>query len=428
MNRFPRIAGLLVGLIAAQIAVLSAHAAPESPGDRKILYYRNPMGLPDTSPVPKQDSMGMDYVPVYADEADTSGQVKLTPEKVQKLGVRTEPVRRINFTQPVRAVGLLAQDERRQVVVAPRFEGWIERLYADTTGQSVRRGDPLASIYSPELIWAQREYQRAVIAKMDQVAETVLIRLRNWQVPEDQIEQLRRAKESDAAPRVLLRAPIDGVVIEKMAVNGMRFTPGETLYRLTDLSILWLQAEVFERDLALVRPGQAARITVNAYPGETFTGTVTFIYPMLDPQTRTAKVRVELANGGGRLKPAMYASVEFATGAGGGPVLAIPASAVLESGTRQVALVQIAAGRFEPREVKIGRRGEGVVEVREGLREDERVVVSANFLIDAESNLKAALSSFGGQGIENQPSPPTPLPAGEGSKTSAPHVHTHEGH
>ncbi len=424
MNCLSRTAGLglLAGLLAIHTIFLPADAAPNP--NRKILYYRNPMGLPDTSPVPKQDSMGMDYVPVYADEASTPGQVNLTPEKIQKLGVRTEAVRRMVFTQTVRAVGLLAPDERRQVIVAPRFEGWIEQLYADSTGQSVRRGDPLARIYSPELIWAQREYQRAVVAKMDQVAETVLTRLRNWQVPDDQIEQLRRIDTTDTSPRVLLRAPADGVVMEKTAVTGMRFMAGETLYRLADLSKLWLYAEVFERDLARIHPGQAAQITVNAYPGETFTGIVTFIYPTLDPQTRTVKVRIELTNTGGRLKPAMYASVEFATGSGGSPVLAIPASAVLESGTRQVAFVESAEGRFEPRNVKIGRRGEDMVEVRDGLHEGERVVISANFLIDAESNLKAALDHFGEQDAKPQSSPPED----EEHKVSVPSAHPHGSH
>jgi len=391
----------------------------ERPSKGQVLYYRNPMGLPDTSPAPKKDPMGMDYIPVYADEAGAAGQVVLTPEKIQKLGVRTEPVRRMALAQTVRAVGLLTLDERREVVVAPRFEGWIERLYVSITGQTVRRGEPLASAYSPELASAHYEYRLALNAGLSDLAEAALDRLRNWQVPEDQIEQLRRTRDHDPGMLILLRAPADGVVMEKKAVLGMRFMPGEELYRLADLSKLWLHAEVFERDLPLVRIGQAARITVNAYPSEIFTGAVTFIYPTFEAQTRTVKVRVELANPGGRLKPAMYASVEFAPDSNGHPVLVIPASAALESGARQVALVEIAEGRFEPRELKLGRRGEGMVEVRDGLREGERVVVAANFLIDAESNLKAALGAFGHSAHGSQP----PAPA-----TEAPAAPDHAGH
>ncbi|MDG4554819.1 MAG: efflux RND transporter periplasmic adaptor subunit [Candidatus Competibacter sp.] len=397
----------------------------ERPSKGQVLYYRNPMGLPDTSPVPKKDPMGMDYLPVYADEAGAAGQVVLTPEKIQKLGVRTEPVRRMALAQTVRAVGLLTLDERREVVVAPRFEGWIERLYVSITGQTVRRGEPLAGVYSPELVSAHYEYRLALSAGLSDLAEAALDRLRNWQVPKDQIEQFRRTRDHDPGMVILLRAPADGVVMEKKAVLGMRFMPGEELYRLADLSKLWLHAEVFERDLPLVRIGQAARITVNAYPGEIFTGAVTFIYPTFEAQTRTVKVRVELANPGGRLKPAMYASVEFAPDSDGHPVLVIPASAVLESGARQVALVEIAEGRFEPRELKLGRRGEGMVEVRDGLREGERVVVAANFLIDAESNLKAALGAFGHSAHGSQPSAPaTEAPAG----TVAPAAPDHAGH
>ncbi|NJM11600.1 MAG: efflux RND transporter periplasmic adaptor subunit [Synechococcaceae cyanobacterium SM1_2_3] len=400
--------------------LLSApNAAAQQQG--KILYYRNPMGLPDTSPVPKQDSMGMDYIPVYESEDLGSDQVSISPAKIQKLGVRTEAAQRRIFNRPVRAVGLIAPDERRLFVVAPRFEGWIERLLVNTTGQTVKRGEPLLMAYSPDVLSAQDEYRVARDnartlsrtnpeqgERMRLLAETALSRLRNWEVSAEQLDRLR--SDSQPLEQVTLKAPADGVVLEKVAIQGMRFMPGEKLYRIADLSALWLLADVFEQDVRRVQPGQTARITVNAFPGEEFSGKVTFIYPTLNPQTRTAQVRIELPNPQGRLRPAMYATVEIAAGQNEA-ALTVPSSAVLNSGLRQVVLVERGEGRYQPRPVKLGAYGDEWVQVLEGLAENERVVVSANFLIDAESNLKAALSGFG-----DPPSSPAPLPpAGEGS-------------
>jgi Cu(I)/Ag(I) efflux system membrane fusion protein len=391
------------------IPVYESEVAPPTPATapKRILYYRNPMGLPDTSPTPKKDSMGMDYIPVYEGEETGGDQVRISPEKVQKLGVRTEAARRRVLSRPVRAVGLIAPDERRLFAVTARFEGWIERLLVNSTGQTVKRGEPLMAVYSPELVSAQREYLlargglRALSESspetregMNQLAETALLRLRNWEISADQLERLR--KEGQPQQQLLLKAPADGVVLEKTAIQGMRFMPGEVLYRIADLSSLWLVADVFEQDLNLVHPGQEARITVNAFPGEQFAGKVAFIYPTLNPQTRTAQVRIELPNPKGRLRPAMYASIELAASHNKAAVLTIPTSAVLGSGTRPVVLVELGEGRYQPREVRLGLRGDEYVQVLEGLADQERVVVSANFLIDAESNLKAALGSFGG--------------------------------
>jgi Cu(I)/Ag(I) efflux system membrane fusion protein len=373
--------------------------------ERKVLYYRNPMGLPDTSPVPKKDSMGMDYIPVYEGEEPRGSQVAISPEKVQKLGVMTEAAAVRELERSVRAVGTVQVDERRIQAVAPKFEGWIERLHVNATGQPVARGQALMEVYSPELVSAQQEYAVAwqgmeslkgatseARAGMGQVAESALLRLRNWDISAEQIQRLQ--KDGKASRLLTLRSPVNGVVLEKTAVQGMRFMPGEALYKIADLSSVWLMADVFEQDLGLVRPGQAAQITVNAYPGKVFAGKVAFVYPTVNPQTRTAQVRLELPNPVGLLKPAMYASVELAAGAPE-KALTIPSSAVLNSGTRQVVLVELAEGRYEPRAVRLGGQNGDYVQVLEGLVEGEKVVVSANFLIDAESNLKAALAGFG---------------------------------
>jgi Cu(I)/Ag(I) efflux system membrane fusion protein len=379
-----------------------------TPAARKILYYRNPMGLPDTSPVPKKDSMGMDYTPVYEGEepASDGSTVKISVEKVQKLGVRTEAAALRDLIRTIRAVSTVQADERRLHTVAPRFEGWIERLHVNTTGQAVRQGEALMDVYSPDLITAQQEYLIAlqgvqsvagggdeVRAGMQRLVESSLQRLRNWSISESELRLLQ--KEGKARQNVTMRSPVNGVVLEKPSIQGKRFMPGEVLYQIADLSSVWVLADVFEQDLGMLRLGQAAAVRVDAYPDKVFNGKITFIYPTVTPETRTAKVRVELPNAQALLKPAMYAKVEFASSRDNAKVLAVPDSAVLDTGTRRVVLVELGAGRFEPRAVKLGMRGDGYVEVLEGVKAGDAVVVSANFLIDAESNLKAALAGFG---------------------------------
>jgi len=373
--------------------------------ERRIVYYRNPMGLPDTSPTPKKDSMGMDYVPVYEGEAPADKSLSISPQRVQKLGVRTEPAALRELSQRIRAVGTLEVDERRVHALTARFEGYVERLYVNATGQSVTRGQPVAAVYSPELVAAQREYlvaregvtalkdaEAGTRARMQELAAASLARLRYWQISTAELDDLQR--DGRVRDTLTLRAPATGVVLEKMVVEGTRFMPGEPLLRIADLSTLWLIADVFEQDLAVVRPGQRAKIRVNAYPDRLFEGRVAFVYPTLDAKTRTAQVRIELPNPGGLLKPAMYANVEFGATAGAVPVLTVPASSVIRSGAREVVLVQLGEGRFEPRPVVLGVQGDEYVQVREGVSAGEPVVVSANFLIDAESNLRAALSGF----------------------------------
>lgn len=395
-----------------QAVVMSAMSA-DKPGaeqekkTRKLRFYRNPMGLPDTSPVPKKDSMGMDYIPVYEGdeegESDDAKQLHISTEKIQKLGVRTEVAGLRTLDRVVRAVGKVDIDERRSYTVAPKFEGWIDQLHVNVTGQAVVKGQPLLEAYSPELVSAQSEYALAnegvdafkaapneAQTGMKQLAEAGLTRLKNWDISESQIQQLQ--KSGTTRRTLTLRSPVNGIVMEKKAVQGMRFVPGEVLYQIADLSSVWIIAEVFERDLAQVHVGQSARVSIDAYPGKMFVAKVAYVYPTLNAQTRTTAVRLELANPQGLLKPAMYANVEFATA--NDKVLAVPNSAVIHSGTRQIVLAQLGEGRFVPREVKLGAQGDRYVEVLEGIAAGEQVVVTANFLIDAESNLQAAITGF----------------------------------
>jgi len=382
-----------------------------TPGDRRPLYYRNPMGLPDTSPVPKKDSMGMDYLPVYADdvEAAAQGMVRIAPERIQMIGVSSEAVSRRNLVRPIRAVGTVQFDESRTYVVSMRYQGWIERLLVNTTGEEVRRGEPLMEVYSPDLVLAQQEYAllRSSVeegggetaATSRRLLEGAESRLRFLGFPAGALQRLRAGGQPQ--PTIVIPSPVYGTVIDKPSLQGMRFMPGDPLYRVVDMSTVWLIAEVFEQDLAKVRIGQNAAISLKAYPGRSFAGRVAFIYPVVGQETRTARVRIEMPNPDDLLKADMYASVEIASPLGPRDVLAVPESAVIDSGARQLVLIDHGDGRFEPRAVSLGERADGYAAVLDGVRDGEQVVISANFLIDAESNLKAALSSFAGGGHQH---------------------------
>ena len=356
---------------------------PTSPkgGSRKVLYYRNPMGLPDTSPVPKKDWMGMDYIPVYEGEEQQEGNtVKISLEKIQRSGVRTEVVEARSIVEPVRAVGTVTHDETRLTVVTMRSDAYIEELFVNKTGEHVHAGDPLFRAYSPDIVTVQVDVRNGGSEQ----------RLRNLGVPESHIREVRGGKNPMS---LVWPAPASGDVIVKNVVNGQKVKAGDELYRIADHSQVWIVADVAESDLPAIKIGTRATVTVRAYMAQPVEGQVTLIYPELKTETRTARVRIEVPNPDGRLKIDMYADVVFQTGETV-PVIAVPASAVIDSGQRQVVLVAKGEGRFGPRPVKVGRRGDGYVEVLDGLSKGEEVVTSATFLIDAESNLKAALQAF----------------------------------
>jgi Cu(I)/Ag(I) efflux system membrane fusion protein len=405
------ITAIIVGLIAAGLTGTMGYqwgklrpateTASSAKTERKVLYYRNPMGLKDTSPVPKKDTMGMDYLPVFEGEETSGATVTLSPERVQLLGVKTETATLRHLVRNVRASAVIQANERNLHWIAPRFEGWVQQLNVNTTGQLVSKGQPLLTIYSPELQNTVREYQLATQSGMNELAQSALKRLRNWEV----IGETLNPEKFGQSENLVLRSPINGVVLEKNTVAGARFASGEVLFKLADLSSVWVQAEIAEQDQALLRLGQTANVTVDTYPGTLFSGKVSFISPVLNPQTRTVQVRIELPNREGKLRPAMFANVQLVTEKSTGAVLSIPVSAVIDSGIRQVALIQLAKGRFEPREIKLGNRNDEYVEVLNGIAEGEAVVVAANFLIDAESNLKAALGGMG----QLQEKPPAQL-------------------
>ena len=343
--------------------------------------------------------MGMDYIPVYADEHESAGTVKVSLDKIQRTGVKTEKVEARPIVRTVRAVGRVEHDEALLTIVTVRSDGYIEELFVNKTGQHVKKGEPLFRLYSSQiqlaqsdLIVAMRTEGRRTGPEADKNLEGAMLRLRNLGVPQSRIDEVRKTNTN---PRTLdWPSPATGDVIEKKVINGQQVKAGDELYRIADHSQVWIIADVAESDIGAIGVGSAAKVTVRADLGAPVEGKVTFIYPELKPETRTVPLRIEIPNPEGKLKTSMYADVVLNAG-DAVPVPAVPANAVIDSGTRQVVLVAKGEGRFEPRAVKLGGRGDGYVEIVDGLKVGEDVVTSATFLIDAESNLRAALQSFG---------------------------------
>jgi Cu(I)/Ag(I) efflux system membrane fusion protein len=364
-------------------------------GPRKIKYYRNPMGLPDTSPVPKKDSMGMDYIPVYEGDDSDDGLVKLSPGKIQRTGVKSEPAELRRIRTLVRAPGTIQLDERRVSVIAMRSETYLQKVADVTTGSRVVKGQSLMEIYSPSIASAAAEYistiNSPVTGGVGLYGRGSRQRLMNLDVPEPAIVAMEKSRTVPMT--VQWSAPRDGIVLERNAIEGMRAQPGDVLFRIADVSLVWALVDVAERDLGSIAIGQPVTVRARSFPGRQFEGRISVIYPQVNRDTRTERVRIELPNANFALLPDMYVDAEIDTGSQS-PVLAVAESSVLDTGSRQAVLVDKGQGRFEPRDVKLGRRGDGYVEIRDGIAEGDAIVTSANFLIDAESNLKAALKGF----------------------------------
>jgi Cu(I)/Ag(I) efflux system membrane fusion protein len=384
-----------------------ANASPapsEVPKRRgRILYYRNPMGLADISRVPRKDPMGMDYIPIHQGEEET-GVVEVSPARLQMLGVTTAPVTvRSELARTVRATGVVEADESKLAAVTTKFDGVVEKLFISTTGAEVRAGQPLARVWiqtpdttmqiGPDVITRQIDYVIALQEKNSVAIAQAARVLRQYGMPASALAEIRRTGR--ATRSVTIVAPRSGVVLDKPAIEGMHFNTGDPLFKIADLSTVWLIADVAEQDSGALRVGETAHVSFVAYPGREFMGRVEFVYPMLMQTTRTGRVRIVLQNPNGALRGSMYATVTIDTAAAAEkPILVVPDSAIIDSGARQAVLVEKGPGRFAPRAVRIGARGDGYAEVLSGLKPGERVVTGANFLIDAESNLRAALQAF----------------------------------
>jgi len=338
---------------------------------------------------------GHDHAAMSAAGSGELKPVVLDAEAARRIGVAYASVERRILPMYVTTVGSVVYDETRLATVNPKIEGWVEKLHVESTGALVRAGEPLMEVYSPPLVSAQEELILAARLVRDAGGERASAnaaellaaarrRLAYWDIPE---EEIRRIEESGEPTKTLtLRSPASGVVLEKNVVEGDRIMPGMTLYRIADLSRVWIEAEVFEKDLAGVKLGQEALALFEAYPGESFTGAVTYVYPTVSVQSRTARIRLELANPAGRLKPGMYARITLDVPPTE-PVLVVPRSSVIETGQRTLVFVADAGGALLPREILTGRTSGQLVEVLSGLEEGERIVSSAAFLVDAESNL-----------------------------------------
>jgi len=373
-------------------------SAPAPAPQKKILYWVDPMHPAYTSQKPgTAPDCGMKLVPVYAQDGapSTSGvsgyaNVKLTSDRKQLIGVQTGMTEMRLLGRSVRTVGRVAVDETRLYKISTKFDGYIEKLYVNVTGQQIRKGQPLFSVYSPDLLSTQQEYLLAMRAatQAPSLLAAARQRLLLWDVTPAEIRQLERT--GAARKSITIYSPANGYVMNKLAFEGARVTPGEPLFEIANLDHVWIQADVYESELQFIRLGAPATTTLSYIPGRTWTGRVTFIAPAVDPLTRTIKVRSEFVNADGALKPEMFGEVTIQQPAR--DVVVVPESAVLQTGTRSVVFVVNDDGTFEPREVSVGKKTEQVYEVPSGLTAGEKVVTQANFLIDSESQLKAALA------------------------------------
>lgn len=379
------------------------------PIGQTILFYRSPMNPDQTSPTPKKDAMGMDYVPVHADDAVGGGPtvnglatVTIDPARQQLIGLRTAPVTSGPVAGSWRTTGRVQVDPTRVRKTNVKVSGYIDRLFVDFVGRPVRRGQPLFSIYSPELLSAENEYLLALQTQvaLEQAGATdrngaALVdaarrKLELWDVPKGEIERLSKTRQ--ASRTLVFLSPVAGVVTAKNVVQGASIAAGDAPFEITDLGEVWVMADAYEGDLARVGVGMLAALTLQAYPGRTFRGRVDFIDPILDPATRTAKVHMHFSNPGAVLKPEMYGDVVLEGRERIG--LRISADAVVRAGTRDVVFVALGGGKFSPREVQLGVKAGSAVEVLSGLTAGEQVVTRANFLIDSESQLRASLAAL----------------------------------
>jgi multidrug efflux pump subunit AcrA (membrane-fusion protein) len=373
--------------------------APTKSGERKIKYYKSTMTPGEVRQTSGKDAMGMEMVPVYEDEAAAaqSQQIAIDPVTTQNMGIRTAVVTRGPLRRTIRTVGTIDYNETALEDVTTKFKGWIEKLYVDATGQQVHRGDPLFEIYSPELYSAQREYLLAIEQGINSpggasLKASALNKLGFLDISAGQIAELERTGQPSKTLRIL--APMDGFVVEKMVVQGQMIDPGMKIYRLADLSLVWVQTQIYEQDLAYLKLGQEATVTLSYLPDREFRGRVTYIYPNVDEKTRTARVRMEFHNPGYFLKPGMFATVQVLSELAPSVLLA-PDMAILRSGEKTTVFVALEGGKFEPRTVALGPQAENdYYQVVSGLKEGERIVTSGQFMLDSESQLREAIQKM----------------------------------
>ena len=373
---------------------------------KDILYYRAPMDPTYISPKPGKSPMGMDLVPVYAGEEAFGATVKINPSTVQNIGVRTAKVVKRDLEQNIRTIGRVDYDETKVGLVQTKFNGWVENTYVNTTGQKVNKGDVLLEIYSPQLVTAQEEYldtyrrlkdaekekRGSAIENLKSNLMSTRQRLENYDISNDQI--LKLEKSNIAQKTLAIRSPFTGIVEQKHVQDGMEVKPGMKLYSISNINSVWVYADLYEYEIPWVQEGSKATMTLSYIPGKNYSGKVEYIYPYLDSKTRTLKVRLSFPNTDNVLKPGMYANVNISTV----PVnnaIAVPTEAVMYSGVRNIVFIALGEGRFAPRDVIVGiESGDGFYEIKEGLKAEEDVVTSAQFLLDSESKLQESIAKM----------------------------------
>jgi len=384
------------------------------PGERKIAYYKSTMNPGETSPRPGKDSMGMDLVPVYENADGESQIIAIDPATIQTMNIRTAEVTRGPLHRLIRTVANVDYDETALADVTTKYKGWIEKLYVDSTGALVNPGDPLFEIYSPELYSAQTEYLAALgaepgspFAEDRSLLESARTKLKFYDISDAQIAELEKTRS--ATKTLTITAPIAGFVVEKNVVVGQMVDAGMKLYRLADIGVVWVYAQVYEQDLPAIQLGQEATMTLSYLPDRKFRGRVTYIYPTVDEKTRTARVRMEFHNPGYFLKPGMFATVDLVADIAPS-VLLVPDSAVLRSGQKNTVFIALPGGKFEARTVALGLQAQDDMDqVLGGLSEDERIVTSGQFMLDSESQLREAIQKMNspGEAVAAEPAPDT---------------------
>jgi len=368
---------------------------------KKVLYWRAPMNPKEIYNHPGKSNMGMDLVPVYADNSGESGVVSIDPVIQQNMNVKTAEVKSGKLHADVLTNGVLQPDEQKEYVATTKIAGWIEKLYINYTGQKVRKGDKLVKIYSPELVAAQQEYltalaydqaMKSTAAKSNLLANAVR-KLELLDVSASEIQRLKASKK--VKKYIILTAPFDGTVLSKDIDEGAKINRGTPLLKIADLSNLWILADVYEYELDKIALGQETKVTFDYLPGKVYEGKISFIYPTLDTKTRTIKIRIDLPNRNGELKPGMFASVDI-KGKNLGTYPLVPEQAVLRSGRDNTVIIALGKGKFKPAQIELGAYSNGYYQVLSGLQAGTKIVTSAQFLIDSESNLRAALSGFSG--------------------------------
>ncbi|MFH1528076.1 MAG: efflux RND transporter periplasmic adaptor subunit [Bacteroidota bacterium] len=438
---------LVVGLGIGWL-VFKSTSTSENEKERKILYYQDPMNPQSTSPTPKKAPDGMDYVPVYEEQKSGNGEkkiayyqdpmhpwftsdkpgtapdcgmdlvpvyegegnaegIKIDPVTVQNIGVKIETVKKQKLQNVIRTTGKVDYDERKVTTITTKIMGWVEKLFVDYTGKYISNGQPLFEIYSPELVSTQEEYLQAIryLKKVSNSSDDVkngareLVnsakrRLLYWDISEKDIDEIE--KNNTPKKTLTIYSPVNGTVVEKMVFQGQQVMAGMGLYKVADLSNVWVMADIYQVDLPWIKLGQKVDLELSYLPGKTYKGTVTYIYPYLNEETKTIKVRTEVTNTSNYdFKPGMFAIVKLVSPISVEAVV-VPDQAIIRTGERTIAVMSLGGGYFDPRDVKLGVASAGLVQVLEGIQEGEKIVVSSQFLIDSESNLKAAIQQMRG--------------------------------